>query len=104
MCEKITLFENGKMLSNDEEIAECFKDYFINITDSLDIVPNQLTVEEYKDHPSVRMIKQPVDSNTFKFSHVGPTEVLKHIYLLDGKKSSSGNIPTDVLKATEELT
>ena len=39
MCEKITLVENGKILSTDEEIAECFNDYFISITDNLDIDP-----------------------------------------------------------------
>ena len=39
MCEQITLIENGKILSKDEEIAECFNDYFTNITDSLNIDP-----------------------------------------------------------------
>ena len=39
MCEKITLIADGKILSNDEEIAECFNEYFTNITHSLDIDP-----------------------------------------------------------------
>ena len=60
-------------------------------------------IEKYKDHPSIRVIKQHVDSNTFKFSHVNPTEVMKQIDLLHTKKSSSGNIPTDILKETKEL-
>ena len=52
MSEKTTLVENGKILSNNEEIAECFSKYFTSITVSLDIdpyfkgVPNQLTIEE----------------------------------------------------------
>jgi len=74
-------------------------------------VPDQLIIEEmvlramekYKDHPSIRVIKQHVHVNTFKFSHVNPTEVMKQIDLLDNKKSSGGNIPTDILKGTKEL-
>ena len=49
------------------------------------------------------MIEQHVDGNTFKFSHANPTEVMKQIDLLDSKKSSSGNIPTDIRKGTKEL-
>ena len=71
MCEKITLIENGKILSNDEEITECFNEYFTNIIDSLDIDPlfkvvhEQQTIDQmvlraidkYKDHPSIVVIK-----------------------------------------------
>ena len=83
MREKITLIENGKILSNE----------FANITDNFDIDPRfkevheQLTIEEvvlraidkYKDHPSIRVINQHVTSNgnTLKFSRVSPTEVMK---------------------------
>ena len=35
MSEKITLIENGKILSNDKEVAECFQEHFINITDGM---------------------------------------------------------------------
>ena len=37
MYDKISLIENSKILSINEEISECFNDYFTNITDSLDI-------------------------------------------------------------------
>ena len=52
MSEKITLIEDGKILSNDMEVAECFNEYFCNITDSLDIDPRfkkgqeQMTVDK----------------------------------------------------------
>ena len=39
MSEKITFVENEKIRSTDEEIAECFSNYFTNITDNLDIDP-----------------------------------------------------------------
>ena len=61
-------------------------------------------IDKYKDHPSIRVINQPVtlNGNTFNFSHVSPTEVMKQIDLLDNNKSRSGNIPTGILKATRE--
>ena len=119
MSEKITLIEDGRILSNDVEVAECFNEYFCNITDSLDIdplfkeVPEQMSVEQmvvraiakYKDHPSIKVINQNValNDNTFSFSHVSPNEVMKQIDLLDKNKSNSGNIPTGMLKATREI-
>ena len=77
MREKITLTENGKILSNDEEIAECFNEYFKKITYSLDIDPvfkvvheQQTTdqmvliaIDQYEDHPSIVVIKQHVITN-----------------------------------------
>ena len=66
--EKITLIEDGRILSNDVDVAECFNEYFCYITDSLDIdplfkeVPEHISVEQmvlraltkYKDHPSIK--------------------------------------------------
>ena len=52
MSEKITLIEDGRILSNDVEVAECFNECFCNTTDSLDIdpllkeVPEQMSVEQ----------------------------------------------------------
>ena len=39
MSEKITMIEDGRILSNDMEVAECLDEYFCNITDSLDDDP-----------------------------------------------------------------
>ena len=60
-------------------------------------------IEKYKDHPSIRVIKQHVNDITFKFSHVNSAEAMKQIDPLDSKKSNSGNIPTDILKEAKEL-
>ena len=35
--EKMILVENGEVLSDDIDIAECMNDYFINITETLNI-------------------------------------------------------------------
>ena len=40
-------------------------------------------IENYKDHPSIRVIKQHVDGITFKFCHVNPAEVMKQIDLFN---------------------
>ena len=119
MSEKITLIDDGRILSNDVEVAEYFDEYFCNITDSLDIDPlftvvqEQMSVEQkvlrainkYKDHPSIKVINQhsTSNSNSFRFSHVSPNEVVKQIDLLDKNKSNSGNIPTGMLKAVREI-
>ena len=42
MSEKITLIEDGRILSNDVEVAECFNEHFCNITDSLGIATGVL--------------------------------------------------------------
>ena len=39
MSEKIILIEDSKILSNDAEVAECFNEYFCNITNNFDIDP-----------------------------------------------------------------
>ena len=116
MSDKITLIEDGRILSNDIEVAECFNEYFSTITDSLDIGPlfkevqEQLTVEQmvlraitkYENHSSIKVIKQHVPPNgqSFKFSHVTPNQVLKQIDLLNKNKSNSGKIPTGMVKET----
>ena len=48
----LTLIDDGKIVSNDVEIAECLNTYFANITNSLEIdpifkvVPDQLPTEQ----------------------------------------------------------
>ena len=117
--EKITLIDDGKIVSNDVEIAECFNTYFANIANSLEIdpifkaVPDQLPTEQmvmralhkYKVHKSICIIKEHCtsDDNNFQFSHVNPTEVMRQIELLDKSKSNSGSIPTSILKDTKNI-
>ena len=119
MSEKITLIDDGKIVSDDVEIAECFNTYFTNITNSFEIdpifkvVPDQLpteqmvmrTLDKYKDHKSICIIKEHFTSgdSNFQFSHVNPTEVMRQIELLDKSKSNSGSIPTSQLKDTKEI-
>ena len=108
---KITLVENGSLLTNDKDISECFNTYFTNITDTLDIdrpiiIDNSVmaAIERYKTHPSIVRIKQLVESNhQFSFCKIGITEVWDEINRLDSTKSVSGNIPTKTLKLSSAL-
>ena len=119
VSEKMILIDDGKIVSNDVEIAECLNTYFTNITNSLEIDPifkvvlDQLPTEQmvmrglekYKDHKIICIIKEhsTSDDNNFQFSHVNPTEVMRQIELLDKSRSNSGSIPTSQLKDTQDI-
>ena len=117
------MIEGDKILLRDEEVSECFNEYFSNITELLDIAPSfkethenmkiELTVdqmvenevEKYKNHPSIRRIKDNchMANSKFEFTHVLPNEVGKQINALNCKKADSGILPTDKLKITKDL-
>ena len=78
--EKMILVENGEVLSDDIDIAECMNDYFINITETLNIrkwpgdnsnnqnedIVNK-AIFKYKNHPSIKMIKDKLGEVDNKF-------------------------------------
>ena len=120
---EIIFIEGDKILSRDEEVSACFNKYFSNITDSLENALNfmevhedvtvELTVdqviekavEKYKNHPSIRRIRDNCDmaNSKFEFTHVLPNEVGKQIDALNSNKANSGKIPTNKLKKAKDL-
>ena len=117
MGDKIVLTEEGKIISDDAMIAECLNIHFINITDSLELDPMfkqepnyieldekiSLAIAKYNNHPSIITIKQNISINQkFEFSHVYPWEVMKFVEILDPCKSTSGDIPTKIIKMAKE--
>ena len=98
--EKMTLVENGEVLSDDIDIAECMNDYFINITETLNIrkwpgdnsnnqnedIVNK-AIFKYKNHPSIKMIKDKLGEvdNKFEFQHILPEIVYKQVRQLPQK-------------------
>ena len=67
---KITLIEDGSLLTDDKDIREYFNIYFTNITDTLDIEMPIIddksvlaAIERYKTHPSIVKIKQLIKLN-----------------------------------------
>ena len=105
--------ENKEVLSDDLAIAECFNDYFVNITKTIEIKtwPEPLmkieniidrAIYKYKDHPSIHMINTKIrgNDNKFAFQHILPENVYEQVKKLDPNKSSSGEIPTKIIKDT----
>ena len=62
-------------------------------------------VKKYKNHPSIRRIKEHRDlaSSKFEFNHVLHNEVGEKIDSLRNNKANSGKIPTEKLKKAKDL-
>ena len=115
--EKIILVENGSRITCDKQIAECFNEYFVNITSTLPIeayvtppsyVPLQdpvlNAINKYDNHPSVVSIRNNVaNDESFEFHPVNPTDVWNEIRQLDNLKTTSGCISVDILKLISDL-
>ena len=118
MGEKIVLIEDEVIISDDAMIAECFNSHFVNITDSLGLdpmfkqIPNCIELDEkvevalmkYRNHPSIIAIKHKVRyEKKFQFYHVYPWDVMNFVEALDASKSTSGNIPTKIIKMAKDI-
>ena len=120
---KIILIENGEILSSNKCISECFNEYFIYITDTLNITihdnmpdisisidPIVNAINKYAQHPSILLIREHiVSSEPFRFSPVYSLDVLNEIDALNPGKNSSGPMLTLMLKCVsgvcyEEIT
>ncbi len=116
--DKIILVENCSRLVCDKQVAECFNEYFVNITDTLPIeVPVNLpsyvplqnpvlnAIKKYDNHPNVKLIKNNiiVNNETFEFNPVCPNDVWNEISNLDNSKKTSGCISVDILKLISGL-
>jgi len=111
-AEKLLIVENQNIVSDDQSIAEHFNDYFVHITDALnikewttnaqvDIFDDQPSkaILKYSNHPSIQMINDQIESyNTFSFRQVTKEEIRCEIKNLDSSKSTSGDIPIRIIK------
>ena len=115
------MVNDGKTLSEDCDVAECFNDFFrtavkslnlncdsqylVNVSEGLD--PIDSAIEKFKNHPSVKNIKENVPLNsdfTFDFERVNSDRIAKLISELDPKKSDAfKGIPINVLKGSSDL-
>ena len=112
--ENITLVENNN-ISYEIEIAEKPNVFFNTIAKELNIKvkedllcdvsdinePFERAIQEYKKHPSIKMIKETFDSNkTFSFDLASSNTIFKEILCLDTKKATHSNdLPTKIVKA-----
>ena len=115
----ITLIEDGKMVSEDYEIAEIFNHFFADITESLGISANEslmLPADDIQDpidratrkfdsHPSICKIKENTTfSERFEFREVAVEDVAVQIRKLNINKASPVNsIPARILKENSDV-
>ena len=97
---KIILNENDKIISNNEEVAEFFNDYFVNVADGIgkDYVFNP------QDHPSLKMINEnQFQKVSFEFKPTNQENVTKIIDKFNPKKATGADkISVKLLKITKK--
>ena len=116
---KITLIENGTVITDDQINAESFNNFFIDAVSSLAIEENRAllddafdisdpvkrAVKKFGNHPSIIDIKKNVTlTSKFAFSEVTITEMIAEINKLNVKKSGTFmNIPVKRLKEVVDI-
>ena len=93
----ITLLENDDLLNDNRVVANIFNDYFMRITDSLNIPvvsenltpttqiidPLDIALKKYKFHPSIKRINERVQvEQRFEFKHISLKEVVVQLHKL----------------------
>ena len=112
---KIVLVEDNRIITDNVKNAEIFNEYFVNITQNLDIPditkevlpieveyidPIDKIIYNYSKHPSIIKIKQIIKSNdNFSFHEVNQNEIEHGIVQLNVKKSAGPDaIPPKIIK------
>lgn len=110
--EPIIVAENVNILQKGTGFCKTFKDYFVNITDELDMynwwedvfcyskLTSQMSV--FNNQPSIRLIKDKYQKSfNFKFGLISTNHLRKYIDEIGCDKSSSGDIPANIIKMAE---
>ena len=116
---KITLIENGEVVTNDKINSESFNNFFIDAVSSLAIEENRALLDDADDitdpvkkairkfgnHPSIIDIKRCVSiTSKFSFCEVEVSEMVAEIDKLNAKKSGTFmNIPVKRLKEVVDI-
>ena len=116
---KITLIEDERITSKDEEVAETLHKYFVNVTDSLGITENSEIItstdgvtdpidqalSKYSNHPSIRKIRSLVQNDgLFHFNNVSIEEMETEIgRLIHSKATTLKNTPPKLLKGSSYI-
>ena len=106
--------EENEVISDDKAIAESFNEYFVNITDSINVGeaklnllptdgmedPIDIAITKYNLHPSVKRIQDSFNpSRTFEFTPLSMEDIYKQLDRLDPKKLTPlESIPANILK------
>ena len=116
---RITLLENGDILSEEAKVADTFNEFFSNVVKELKIEKddNLLTdvieetdpvlkaIKKYKNHPSILRIKSSFKHpKVFSFKYFNVEDVKREINNLNSKKATpKGDIPVKILKWNSDI-
>ena len=116
---KISLVHKNNVISEDQELANTFNDFFEHAVDNLGIKeyasdenmnlisddPIDNVILKYKNHPSIIMINQNVSfESKFNFQVVNENDIKQEVSNLNSKKTGTfGNISTKMLKSSSEI-
>ena len=106
--QKLILIENDVILTKETDISKIMNNYFVNITECLELkhdVLNNFNVdlteitETYKEHISIKKIHSTINHTQFKLNSVSQNDVSIVIKnLCNDKANLHGDIPAQVLK------
>ena len=115
---KISLMHNDNAISDDQELADTFNNFFEHAGDNLEIQeyqsdhnidinsisddPIDYAIEKYKNHPSIVMINENVlFESRLSFTTVNEDDIQREILNINRKKTGTfGNIPPKKLKSS----
>ena len=111
--QNITLIEKKRSISEKHKVANIFNKYFVNITKTLNIPewkPQKgltlqnldINLDTFSRHTCVIQIKEKTNKDFFSFRHVLPWETYRAILSVNQNKSTSGTIPTKLLRSLAE--
>lgn len=106
-AESIPLRENGKIVTDDNQVSNIFNKFFQNIGSDIGEPENndrplEEIIAQYKDHNSIKMIKENLIGDTdrkFTFRFVTEKEIVKTIKAMPSKKATGHDeIPISFIK------
>ena len=113
---KITLVEQDLILDKNDNAAEVLNKFFINVISNLNIpkyhdksvnidhFEDPISIEQYKNHPTIVAIKSKSTNKYFKFNSISKTEIETKISNTDSSKAcQDSNIPTRVIKSNSDI-
>lgn len=114
----ITLVDDGKIISEDKDVANILNDFFANVTKNLDInIPQDCIqntsstsdsiddiIQKFTNHPSIKNINRYVKKSQFSFSTVDLVDIQVELTNLDiNKACASGSIPAKLLVENSDV-
>ena len=118
ITQQITLVDDDKIISDDIGVAKTFNEFFksaiksLNITDNILLLNDtsclqdsvKISLEKFKDHPSIREINKRVTNISFSFKEINRSEIEEEISNLKNRKAIPfSDIPTKLLKKVSSI-